>query len=300
MPAFDGYSDAKFSDAQKNLNDLKKIGVKIIDFTGGEPLLNHDLPRILSHAKQLGFITKLSTNGILYPEQAEELRGLVHWIYFSLDTTSREEYERIRGVDGYDKVVESIQIAKTLNQNICLTLTVTNENVDHISTIFDFCRKNKVTVLVHPCFSYFENQSLNRENILKIKKYFWKPYVRMNLPYLDFYFKGGNDIYHPKCKSGRSTIDISPDNCLTTPCFFRTTKKVQINGKLLSLYNSSKWGDLFRNAGKYDFCEHCTFECYFGLSYWDRVLGFDSNIYKQNLTIIKDTVEFLRTYSFRQ
>ena len=102
--------DANIHDVHNNLNDLKKIGVKMIDFTGGEPLLNKELPQILAHSKQLGFFTKLSTNGYMYPDKAEELKGLASRIYFSLDTTSKEEYKKIRGIDGYERVIESIKI----------------------------------------------------------------------------------------------------------------------------------------------------------------------------------------------
>ena len=48
--------------ARANLRDLKKLGVRIIDFTGGEPLLHRQLPDLLREAKQFGFITTLITN----------------------------------------------------------------------------------------------------------------------------------------------------------------------------------------------------------------------------------------------
>ena len=47
---------------EQNLKDLKRLGVKVIDFTGGEPLLHRQLPEILDLAKSLGFITTVTTN----------------------------------------------------------------------------------------------------------------------------------------------------------------------------------------------------------------------------------------------
>jgi MoaA/NifB/PqqE/SkfB family radical SAM enzyme len=284
-------SDANFRDVKRNLEDLKKIGVKTIDFTGGEPLLNKELPQMLACSRKLGFFTKLSTNGYLYPEKAEELRGLASRIYFSFDTTSKEEYKRIRGIDGYNRVIQSIKIAKELKQDICLLYTVTDENINNISDIVNFCKENKVMVYVHPCFSYFENKKLSKEYITRIKDYFWYPYVRMSLPDLDFHYSGGNDINNPRCKVGKSTIDISPDDCLTIPCFHRSTKKVNINGKLFSLYNSPEWKKLFNDAGKYEFCKNCTIDCYFGMSYLDKI---DQHFFKQNLTFLKNLIETIR------
>jgi len=283
--------DARFDEVKRNLDDLKKMSIKFIDFTGGEPLLNKELPQILSYAKKLGFFVKLSTNGFLYPEKAEELMGLTSRIYFSFDTTSKKEYQKIRGIDGYDKLIESIKIAKDLKQDICLLYTVTNDNVKNISEIADFGKENKITVYIHPCFSYFDNKPLDEENIDVIKKYFWHPYVRMSLPQLDFHKRGGNNPTKSTCKVGFSTIDIAPDNCLTIPCLHKHIKRVRIDGNLLSLYKSKGWADLFRDAGKYEFCNNCTIDCYFGMTYSDRVLRYPI---KQNITSLKNIIESIR------
>jgi MoaA/NifB/PqqE/SkfB family radical SAM enzyme len=279
---------------KKNLDDLKKIGIKMIDFTGGEPLLNRELPEILSYARHLGFFVKLATNGLLYPEKAEELRGCANRVYISFDTTSAEEYEKIRGVNGFQTVLESIRVAKSLNQDICLFSTITNQNIKNIVDIVEFAQKNKVFVYFHPCFSYFDNTPLAQDNIKMIKKYFWQPYVRMNLPQLAFHQTGGNDPRHPSCKVGKSTLDIGPDDCLTLPCFHKHFTRVKINKNLLMLYNSDEWVRMFDNAGRYGFCKHCTIDCYFGLSYWDRVGRY---FIKQNVSFLKDFIENQRASS---
>ena len=85
-------SNAKFEDVKNNLDGLKKLGVKVVDFTGGEPLLNEDLPKILRYAKSLGFNVKLTTNGILYPKIAYEIKGQIDWLSFSFDGLNPEEY----------------------------------------------------------------------------------------------------------------------------------------------------------------------------------------------------------------
>lgn len=290
-PKLKGIPDAKFFDVKKNLDDLKRIGVSVVDFTGGEPLLNKELPQILSHAKKLGFFVKLSTNGYLYPKRAEELKDLTTCIYFSLDTTSREEYKKIRGIDGYEQLIESIELAKELNQKICLSCTLTDEIINNMKDIANFAKENKVTAYIHPCFSYFGNKKLSEENIKNIKKYFWHPYIRMSLSDLDLAYKGGNDINNTTCLAGKSTVDISPDDCLVIPCFHKFVNKIKINGKLYSLYQSQDWERWFKDAGKYDYCKHCMIDCYFGLSYWDKIRrGF----FKANITQLKNIVEAMR------
>ena len=284
-------TDAKFDNAKINLNHLKKIGITMIDFTGGEPLLNKELPQILSYAKQKGFFVKLSTNGYLYPNNAMDLKGTFSRIYFSFDTTSDEEYMMIRGIDGYEKLLDSIKIAKNLKEDVCLSVTLTDETINNISSIAEFCNKQKVVAYIHPCFSYFKNEQLSRNNIKLIKKYFLHPFIRMNLIDLDFYFRGGNNINHPSCLAGKSTLDISPDDYLLIPCFHHCMKKVRINGNLLSIFYSKEWIDLYQNNGRYNFCNHCSIDCYFGLSYFDKIKrGF----LKENLTMLKNLVEYIR------
>jgi len=283
--------DAKLSDVKQNLNDLAKIGVQFIDVIGGEPLLHKELPAILSYAKELGFFVKLSTNGVLYEKRAHEIKDLPTRIYFSLDAISDKDYENIRGVDGLHQLLSSIKLAKKMNQDICLISTITNDNVKKIEEIVDFAKDNKVMTYLHPCFSYFGNIKLEREYIKEIKKYFWRPYIRMSLTDLDFFYNGGNDITKARCLAGKSTIDISPDNYLLTPCFHKYQKKIKINNNLLSLFQSKEWNTYYSNAGRFDFCNHCSIDCYFGLSYWDKIRN---GFFKANLTQLKTMIETFR------
>ncbi len=52
-------------DARRNLDALRRLGVRVIDFTGGEPLLHTHLHTLLTMAKQRGFLTTVTTNGLL-------------------------------------------------------------------------------------------------------------------------------------------------------------------------------------------------------------------------------------------
>jgi len=164
-------------------------------------------------------------------------------------------------------------------------------DVKKIEEIVDFAKENKVITYLHPCFSYFGNTKLEREYMKEIKKYFWRPYIRMSLTDLDFFYKGGNDITKTRCLAGKSTVDISPDNYLLTPCFHKYQKKIKINNNLLSLFQSKEWNTYYSNAGQFDFCNHCSIDCYFGLSYWDKIRN---GFFKANLTQLKTMIETFR------
>ncbi len=58
-----------------NLRDLKRLGVRLLDVTGGEPLLYRHLIGLLTVAKRSGLRTTLTTNGMLYPKLAAGAGG---------------------------------------------------------------------------------------------------------------------------------------------------------------------------------------------------------------------------------
>ena len=287
-PSLYNIPDAKFEDVKTNLIDLKRLGVKFVDFTGGEPLLNKDLPDILKFAKKLGFFIQLTNNGSIYPQVAEEIKDSVSQLSFSFDTLDREEYKKIRGMDNFDNVMKSIKIAKELKQNICLICTVTDNNIKNLPEIVKFCQNNKIVVFIHPVFKYFKEKKLAYDNIKIIKKYFWQRFVRVDLSDLKYYVNGGNDINRPSCKAGKSVFAITPDNCLFVPCFHKVIEKVKINGNLYSLYHSEKWKKLYEKAGKYDFCQGCNLPCYLGASTYDKI---DRYFFQEILSFLKVLIE---------
>lgn len=120
---------------RENLKDLKKLGVKVIDFTGGEPLLHRELDILLDEAKKAGFITTVTTNCLLYPKYADRLKGKIDIRHFSLDSPDEEEHNQSRGVKYFDKILDSIQIAKKNKERPDILFTVFEQNVDKIERV---------------------------------------------------------------------------------------------------------------------------------------------------------------------
>src|SRR5690349_8019029 len=98
----------QLADVEQNLRDLRELGVQVIDFTGGEPLLHQQIDTFLALAHQMGFITTLTTNCLLYPKWAERLQGKVDMLHFSLDAADKNLHDQGRGVACFDFVQESI------------------------------------------------------------------------------------------------------------------------------------------------------------------------------------------------
>ena len=73
--------------AQGVIDDLAQFGVPSILFSGGEPLLRHDLFELIEYAVGKGLRTVISTNGTLIDtDQAREIKRLgVSYVGISLD-----------------------------------------------------------------------------------------------------------------------------------------------------------------------------------------------------------------------
>ncbi len=82
----------EFLSARKGLLDALTV-------TGGEPLLQSELPKFLSQVKKLGFFIKLDTNGTL-PEVLKKLVDLNVVDFVAMDVKALLVYERYREFTG--------------------------------------------------------------------------------------------------------------------------------------------------------------------------------------------------------
>ncbi|MDX5436431.1 MAG: radical SAM protein, partial [Pontibacter sp.] len=142
-------------DVEQNLRDLKRLGVQVIDFTGGEPLLHRQLDQMLDMAHGMGFITTLTTNAMLYPKLASRLKGKVDMLHFSLDSAHKEEHDKGRGVACYDFVMESIKVAKQLGERPDILFTVFRHNLHQLEEVYqNIILPNKLVLILNPAFEY--------------------------------------------------------------------------------------------------------------------------------------------------
>ncbi|MFH1826791.1 MAG: radical SAM protein, partial [bacterium] len=155
-PKLDEYS--KIGEKPYDLMILKRAGIKILTVTGGEPLLREDLVDILREAKKLGLQVKLTTNGILYPEKASLLKGLIDTLYISLDYPVAEMHDRSRGVECFHDVIKAIKLAKELKQNPIINLTITRDSVLYLPEMIDLAEKLGVRIYLNPVSDFFGTQ----------------------------------------------------------------------------------------------------------------------------------------------
>src|SRR6202140_3521440 len=103
-----------FEEIARLVEVFTSLGVTDLRLTGGEPLLRRDLPRLVQMLAANPRIRDLAltTNGVLFAEHAEDLRGAgLHRVTLSLDTLRPERFLALTGRDSHAQVLEGIAAA---------------------------------------------------------------------------------------------------------------------------------------------------------------------------------------------
>ncbi len=255
--------EPRMEQVRANLRDLKRLGVIILDVTGGEPLLYRDIVEMMTVAKKMRFITSITTNGMLYPKYAEQLVGKVDALLFSIDSTDPDEHDRIRATKSFDLALEALSVARKLRQPLYISHVVTNESYDNVDDMVRFAKEQGAILYLNPCFSFFGNPGLDPDKAAGLVKYFGKPSVIVDRAQLALITSGGNHTKDPVCRAVSSTVVISPENELWLPCYHFKQDALRIEDNLYDLYKHS---EVVANArareGRESFCEGCTVYCY--------------------------------------
>jgi MoaA/NifB/PqqE/SkfB family radical SAM enzyme len=264
---FRGSGMAKREDVLRNLPALRRLGVRFIDFTGGEPLLHPDLPELLRAAQRCGMMTSVTSNGLLYPKRAKELKGVVDLLHFSLDAAGRDEHDRSRGVPCFDAVRESVEIALAQGDHPDLIFTATEENYRDLDRLWQWTRPRKLLLLINPIFSHINDFRLSPEALSHLGRIARRPFVYLNPAFLRLRRQGGNDPDRPLCRAVSRVVVISPDNELLLPCYHFHNEKIPIGTDLRAAHRSDRVNWHRDHEGRHDFCRGCTVNCYFEPSF---------------------------------
>jgi len=135
---------------------LKRIvkSVKVLDITGGEPLLRKDIYAILEYARGIGFKKiLLNTNGLLLDKNLN-LLNMVDTIYISLDSLSVEKLKDIyqadedkirRILDNIENISGSVYSAK-----VVLSSVIMPNNIEDIHKLLAYCKVKKIGFTASP------------------------------------------------------------------------------------------------------------------------------------------------------
>lgn len=133
----------------RTIEGLASHGTMRIKYQGGEPTLRSDFREISAASKAAGILTAVVTNGMQFPDKPELLDHLDE-VVFSLDSATPEHTDRIRGQGVHAAVLKSLDLARERGINLFINMVVTEDNLDQIEPMLDFCEAGGIGLHVQP------------------------------------------------------------------------------------------------------------------------------------------------------
>jgi len=134
-----------FEEIARLVEVFTSLGVHDVRLTGGEPLLRRDLPqlvRMLAANPRIRDLA-LTTNGVLFAEQAEQLRAAgLHRVTISLDSLRPERFSALAGRDSHAQVLAGIAAARSVGfPKLKLdTVVLRGVNDDELADLIEYGR----------------------------------------------------------------------------------------------------------------------------------------------------------------
>jgi SAM-dependent methyltransferase len=135
-PENDSHTMMTRSQVQRYLAEARELGVEEFYFTGGEPLLNRELPGILVDALHIGPATVLTNGMLITASIARVMREIQdaspHPLEFrvSLDGSTAEQNDAIRGKGVFGKATQGIRNLRAVGFEPIITACQIDEHQD--------------------------------------------------------------------------------------------------------------------------------------------------------------------------
>jgi len=258
----------------EKLFEKREFGkVEEISISGGEPLLRKDLFKItdiiISKTPMLKQIF-LNTNGT-FPSKTKNFikkyAKKVKMLYLCIPIEGNKKiHKKVRGVDSYDQVINTIKLCKDLpfkNVRVIISTTLVsiNSSRDNLSYIKELAKSLKcgwTFRLAGKSESYYLNQKLKKslkisggkiKQIIKfIKKFCMRdPFMRFQKKFLE------EGRFSFKCSAGDTFVFIQADGKIY-PCIFSV--------RVIGNKNKGLFRKEIKDLGKFETCPCCT-ECTF-------------------------------------
>ena len=113
------------------VDQLANAGVSMIVLSGGEPLTNSNLMKLIERIRMREMAISIDSNGVLMDEQAvDRLRSMgVESVELSLDSVNATSHDRFRGLDGaFERTLKAIKLCS--NAGIFTTVATTSTRLN--------------------------------------------------------------------------------------------------------------------------------------------------------------------------
>lgn len=136
----------EYSKMKEIIDKLVFLKANSLSLSGGEPLLHPNFNEIVKYAYEKGLIVTLTTNGVFLRHLSEDVLKMISNIQISLDGSTSEIHDSIRGLKGtFDNVIKSIEWLNSLNYtNLTIKMVLNKMNKEQLNDYIKLGKKYNV------------------------------------------------------------------------------------------------------------------------------------------------------------
>ena len=114
---------------RKVIHSGQQLGVSVLNFVGGEPLLRKDINEIIKCVDKDLSTTVIFTNGWALKEKAAGLRKAgLDGVYVSIDSADKDTHDKLRNTPGiYEKAIDGIKTALETGMTVGISCCLSKE-----------------------------------------------------------------------------------------------------------------------------------------------------------------------------
>ncbi|HEV3214230.1 MAG TPA: radical SAM protein [Vicinamibacterales bacterium] len=260
------------------MDEAADFGVFAWSFSGGEPLMNPNVPDYIEYAARKGFYTSMPTNGLALRKYAAACARLDQ-LEVSIDTLDRAKFARRRGIDGLPTILAALDhlLGEHQHHTIQINAAVDLDNLHDMPELARFCQDRGLllhTEAVHNVVRttwQTPDVEVGRQDLdtiaaflMKLKRDF--RCVRFYTDYYSFYRNGGFTKEFP-CRSASHLVNIRPDGSVQFPCAFVHLHRGAPEMTLAEIYNAPEVRKIIQESPQmWDFCKGCKIGCPYEVS----------------------------------
>ncbi|PIQ99617.1 MAG: hypothetical protein COV66_10715 [Nitrospinae bacterium CG11_big_fil_rev_8_21_14_0_20_45_15] len=130
------------------VDELAALGTRLINLTGGEPLIRDDIKEIIDYITvKKGMKCSLSTNGLPLREKFDALENISS-INISLDG-DEAQHNNNRGPQNYAKIIDAIEFAVDNKLQVSTCTVLNNANKNCVDEVIELAKEKKVLSIFH-------------------------------------------------------------------------------------------------------------------------------------------------------
>lgn len=214
---------------EKALSYLNDKGLRIVEITGGEPLMHPEIKRIISFCVKKFDIVALITNGYLLNEDfidyfEEPLKEKKLFVSVSLNSFDHEFNDRFTGKKGsWEHARNALKLLGKVGALSRFSMNVIPDNMDHLEKTVEFAKQSGASIFTFsPIMPFGRGINIDWSTVPKekyaefdrVQNQIVKKYGRFIFTIPDEYML---TIKNGHCGAGQSSFALSPQGYLR-PC----------------------------------------------------------------------------------